>query len=69
MTSCFVCATLNLGRKKSTGTEPQSSCCFLGRLHLVQKSFCYTLGVSVGIGVSVGVHIQNVRADVKVFEF
>ena len=21
MTSCFVCATLNLGRKKSTGTE------------------------------------------------
>ena len=22
MTSCFVCATLNLGRKKSTGTEP-----------------------------------------------
>ena len=23
MTSCFVCATLNLGRKKSTGTEPE----------------------------------------------
>ena len=23
MTSSFVCATLNLGRKKSTGTEPQ----------------------------------------------
>ena len=23
MTSCFVCATLNLGRKKSTGTEPK----------------------------------------------
>ena len=22
MTSCFVCATLTLGRKKSTGTEP-----------------------------------------------
>ena len=22
MTSSFVCATLNLGRKKSTGTEP-----------------------------------------------
>ena len=22
MTSCFVCATLNFGRKKSTGTEP-----------------------------------------------
>ena len=22
MTLCFVCATLNLGRKKSTGTEP-----------------------------------------------
>ena len=22
MTSCFVCATLNLGRTKSTGTEP-----------------------------------------------
>ena len=22
MTTCFVCATLNLGRKKSTGTEP-----------------------------------------------
>ena len=22
MTSCFVCASLNLGRKKSTGTEP-----------------------------------------------
>ena len=22
MTSCFVCATLNLGHKKSTGTEP-----------------------------------------------
>ena len=26
MTSCFVCATLNLGRKKSTGTEPN---CFV----------------------------------------
>ena len=25
MTSCFVCATLNLGRKKSTGTEPYYS--------------------------------------------
>ena len=24
MTSCFVCATLNLGRKKSTGTEPMN---------------------------------------------
>ena len=24
MTSCFVCATLNLGRKKSTGTEPKT---------------------------------------------
>ena len=24
MTSCFVCPTLNLGRKKSTGTEPKS---------------------------------------------
>ena len=23
MTSCFVCATLNLGLKKSTGTEPK----------------------------------------------
>ena len=23
MTSYFVCATLNLGRKKSTGTEPE----------------------------------------------
>ena len=23
MTSCFVCANLNLGRKKSTGTEPK----------------------------------------------
>ena len=23
MTSCFVCATLNLRRKKSTGTEPK----------------------------------------------
>ena len=23
MTTCFVCATLNLGRKKSTGTEPE----------------------------------------------
>ena len=26
MTSCFVCATLNLGRKKSTGTEPLVDC-------------------------------------------
>ena len=26
MTSCFVCATLNLGRKKSTGTEPKVAC-------------------------------------------
>ena len=26
MTSCFVCATLNLGRKKSTGTEPMLRC-------------------------------------------
>ena len=25
MTSCFVCATLNLGRKKSTGTEPKQA--------------------------------------------
>ena len=24
MTSSFVCATLNLGRKKSTGTEPKT---------------------------------------------
>ena len=30
MTSCFVCATLNLGRKKSTGTEP----CLMGSLHV-----------------------------------
>ena len=26
MTSSFVCATLNLGRKKSTGTEPTPHC-------------------------------------------
>ena len=25
MTSSFVCATLNLGRKKSTGTEPKTN--------------------------------------------
>ena len=34
---------------------------------LVQKSYCYTPGVSVGVGV--GVHMQNVRANVKVLEF
>ena len=28
MTSCFVCATLNLGRKKSTGTEPKADYVF-----------------------------------------
>ena len=28
MTSCFVCATLNLGRKKSTGTEPKHTYIF-----------------------------------------
>ena len=29
MTSCFVCATLKLGRKKSTGTEPRYSYIFV----------------------------------------
>ena len=34
---------------------------------LVQKSYCYTPGVGVRVGV--GVHMQNVRANVKVLEF
>ena len=33
----------------------------------MQKSYCYTPGVSVGVGVSV--RMQNVRANVKVLEF
>ena len=36
MTSCFVCATLNMGRKKSTGTEPRL---------LMQPAQCRTTGV------------------------
>ena len=40
---------------------------FLRACTLVQKSYCYTPGV--GVGVSVGVHMQNVRANVKVLEF
>ena len=39
----------------------------------MQKSYCYTPGVSVGVRVGVrvgvGVHMQNVRANVKVLEF
>ena len=35
----------------------------------MQKSYCYTPGVSVGVHVGVGVHMQNVRANVKVMEF
>ena len=39
----------------------------------MQKSYCYTPGVSVGVGVSVRVgvrvHMQNVRANVKVLKF
>ena len=31
----------------------------------MQKSYCYTPGVSVRVGV----HMQNVRANVKVLEF
>ena len=34
---------------------------------LVQKSYCYT--PSVRVGVRVGVRMQNVRANVKVMEF
>ena len=45
---------------------------FLSRLFehactLVQKSYCYTPIVSVRVGVCV--HMQNVRANVKVIEF
>ena len=34
-----------------------------------QKSFCYTPGVGVRVGISVHVHMQNVRANVKVMKF
>ena len=33
---------------------------------LVQKSYCYTIGVRVHVGI--GIHIQNVRANVKVLK-
>ena len=33
----------------------------------MQKSYCYTPGVSVRVGVRV--HVQNVRANVKVLKF
>ena len=33
----------------------------------MQKSYCYTPGI--GVGVRVGVHMQNVRANVNVMEF
>ena len=36
---------------------------------LVQKSYYYTPGVHGGVRVGVSVHIQNVRANVKVLEF
>ena len=35
----------------------------------MQKSYCYTPGVRVSVRVGVGVHMQNVRANVKVWEF
>ena len=35
----------------------------------MQKSYCYTPGVRVRVRVSVGVRMQNVRANVKVMEF
>ena len=35
----------------------------------MQKSYCYTPGVGVRVSVRVGVHMQNVRANVKVLEF
>ena len=35
----------------------------------MQKSYCYTPGVRVSIHVRVGVHNQNVRANVKVVKF
>ena len=42
MTSCFVCATLNLGRKKSTGTEPMLVQCLSGTL-LPQAKYMYNV--------------------------
>ena len=46
MTSCFVCATLNLGRKKSTGTEPYARywCPFALKLAgtILRHTFCDT---------------------------
>ena len=36
---------------------------------LVQKTYCYTPGVSICVDVCVSVRMQNVRANVKVFEF
>ena len=48
------------------------SCIFSTPATLVQKSYCYTPGVSVPVGVSVrvsvGVCMQNVRANVKVLK-
>ena len=41
--------------------------CFKRACTLVQKSFCYTPGLRIRVRVSV--HVQNVRANVKVMEF
>ena len=40
-----------------------------GKGLIFSKSYCYPPGVSVRVGVSVGVRMQNVRANVKVLEF
>ena len=61
------------GKYFATGYVTETHVSFSARLHfnLVQKSYCYIPGISVGVGVrvSVGVHMQNVRANVKVLEF
>ena len=33
------------------------------------KSYRYTPGIGVSVSIRVGIHIQNVRANVKVYEF
>ena len=47
MTPCLVCASLNMGHKKSTGTEPM-------RKRNIPSVFHYTVKHSRGTGVYTG---------------
>ena len=63
MTSCFVCATLNLGRKKSTGTEPMSVPNAETRSSLyIRLFFCITINFTLS-----GVANTNIVTCIVIF--